>query len=457
MGMDLYTHKIPPLNSPPSISEIQFLRLNLNIRKPKKLSAGRQDPRHRHHRHHRHQFPLLAINPHRGPVVQASFLDLHRGPMVQALYSPPIRTGVQWFKPRSSIRIGVQWFKPSTRRRSAPRSSGSSPLLAADPHRGPVVQAPFLDPHRGPVVQALYSLPIYTEVQWFKPSTRRRSALRSSGSSPVPRSAPGSSGSSPLLAADPHRGLVVQASFLDPHQASVVQALLSVATTVQWFRHGGDDAGGSSRRRHWWWQLAAAMMVEAARGGDNGGGSEEPRRKKLIYFKRERRRSRSLALQEEMSAQKVKEKQKRAEAIYALKTRSSCTIYASDRSLERSKVAFRPASLCSVCVVLSPSSFFSCYRAEWEVPVTIVRRRSLCKASEGLKKGKGISNVYVDGCVYMLQAKEFGVTPHKLEEQGLQGMREGVQKRVWEYGVTPHELEEQGLQGNCESVQKRVW
>ncbi|XP_052725848.1 uncharacterized protein LOC128194361 [Vigna angularis] len=29
--------------------------------------------------------------------------------------------------------------------------------------------------------------------------------------------------------------------------------------------------------------------------------------------------------------------------------------------------------------------------------------RSLCKASEGLKKGKGISNVYVDGCVYMLQ------------------------------------------------------
>ncbi|KAG2372035.1 uncharacterized protein HKW66_Vig0210970 [Vigna angularis] len=29
--------------------------------------------------------------------------------------------------------------------------------------------------------------------------------------------------------------------------------------------------------------------------------------------------------------------------------------------------------------------------------------RSLCKASEGLKKGKGISNVYVDGYVYMLQ------------------------------------------------------
>ncbi|KOM53377.1 hypothetical protein LR48_Vigan09g203600 [Vigna angularis] len=28
---------------------------------------------------------------------------------------------------------------------------------------------------------------------------------------------------------------------------------------------------------------------------------------------------------------------------------------------------------------------------------------SLCKASEGLKKGKGTTNVYVDGCVYMLQ------------------------------------------------------
>ncbi|XP_052725326.1 uncharacterized protein LOC128194250 [Vigna angularis] len=28
---------------------------------------------------------------------------------------------------------------------------------------------------------------------------------------------------------------------------------------------------------------------------------------------------------------------------------------------------------------------------------------SLCKASKGLKKGKGISNVYVNGCVYMLQ------------------------------------------------------
>ncbi|KOM57542.1 hypothetical protein LR48_Vigan11g057500 [Vigna angularis] len=29
--------------------------------------------------------------------------------------------------------------------------------------------------------------------------------------------------------------------------------------------------------------------------------------------------------------------------------------------------------------------------------------RGLCKASDGLKKGKGTTNVYVDGCVYMLQ------------------------------------------------------
>ncbi|BAT81933.1 hypothetical protein VIGAN_03185100 [Vigna angularis var. angularis] len=86
-------------------------------------SQGRQDPHHchhRHHRHHRHQFPLLVADPHRGLVVQASFLDLHRGPVVQALYSPPIRTG-------------VQWFKPSTRRRSAPRFSGSSPIPRSVP------------------------------------------------------------------------------------------------------------------------------------------------------------------------------------------------------------------------------------------------------------------------------------------------------------------------------------
>ncbi|KOM56266.1 hypothetical protein LR48_Vigan10g215800 [Vigna angularis] len=33
----------------------------------------------------------------------------------------------------------------------------------------------------------------------------------------------------------------------------------------------------------------------------------------------------------------------------------------------------------------------------------LVSIQSLCKASEGLKKGKGTTNVYVDGCVYMLQ------------------------------------------------------
>ncbi|KOM31837.1 hypothetical protein LR48_Vigan01g139300 [Vigna angularis] len=75
--------------------------------------------------------------------------------------------------------------------------------------------------------------------------------------------------------------------------------------------------------------------------------------------------------------------------------------------------------------------------------------------------------------VVSCEAKEFGVTPHELEEQGLQGMSEGVEKWVWclsarigllvvsceakEFGVTPHELEDQGLQGMSGGVEKRVW